>query len=252
MNMKNYFYFFAIVVSLILAACGGEDEPNVKFENATISYGQTYSIPNGKNIVWTSSNELIATVDGNIVTAKRVGEAVISSEKGSFKVSVTPTSYVFTEPCIQWGADKKSVKSYMNNVSGVTINEDTNTTLNYKGTGKALLYSYSFENSALKGSGIGLDGDYIDAEAMADFMIERYVPIEVDEDNYSFYFVSPDKKTGVLMQLKVSGRTIIYLVVYVPVGDSRSDYDIAEQFNEYDNAPSDVAKNVFMQLKARF
>lgn len=240
-----------LVVSLTLSACGGDDEPEVRFDDKSISYGQSYTIPNGNNVVWTSSNDLIASVTGNTVTAKRVGEAVISSDKGSFKITITPTTYVFTEPCLQWGANKSNVKKYMNGISGVSINDDTSTSLTYTGTGKVILYNYSFENGGLKSSGVGLNGDYVDAEAMSTFMIERYIPVKVDESNYSFYFISPDEKTGVLMQLTASGRTILYIVVYVPLDSSRGGVDLDESFKTYVNVPSDIASETFLQIKAR-
>lgn len=240
-----------LIMGLTLSACGGDDEPEVKFDDKSISYGQSYTIPNGSNVVWTSSNELVASVTGNTVTAKRVGEAIISSDKGSFKITVTPTSYVFTEPCLQWGTNKNNVKTYMNSVSSVSLKDDNSTTLSYTGTGKVVLYNYSFENNGLKSSGVGLNGDYVDAEAMSTFMIERYIPVKIDESDYSFYFISPDEKTGVLMQLTASGRTILYVVVYVPLDSSRSNVNLDELFKTYVNVPSEIASDTFLQLKAR-
>ena len=93
LQLKNVQTFlFVLLCSLIsstFTACGGDDdEPELKFNDITLNCGSTYTIPNGKNIMWTSSNEYIASVSGNIVKAEKVGEATISSNKGSFKVKV--------------------------------------------------------------------------------------------------------------------------------------------------------------------
>lgn len=251
--MKKVVYLVTLVLGCVLCACGGEDdEPAVKFNNQSLSYGETYSIPNGTNTEWESSNDLIVSVSGSTIKAERVGEATISSRKGSFKVTVTPNTYVYTEPCLQWWCTKSTVKSYMNKITTVTIKEDNSTTLNYFGSGKVLMYNYTFENSGLKGAGAALDGDYVDANAMSDFMVERYVPVEVDETNYTFYLISPDEKTFVGMQLRVSGRTIIYLITFVPVSTSgRTTFEIPEMFEVYKSTPSEIVKDTFEKIKTR-
>ena len=218
--MKKILSLFTILSCFILASCGGDDdEPYYSYQDIRLNCGAKYTIPNAGDAVWTSSNKYIASVAGNVVTAERVGEAVISSNKGSFKVTVTTTSHVFNEPCIQWGASKSTVKSFMNNVSP---SEETTTSLTYKGTGVQFVTSYSFESNGLKSSGVGLNGDYINSDALVTYMLERYIPIKVDEEDYSFYFCTPDQKTGILMSLRTSGSTIIYLIVYVPFNDTES------------------------------
>lgn len=232
--MKKIFYLFAIMAGFMLASCG-DDEPEVKFDDTTLSYGQTYTIPNGKNITWTSSNEYIAAVSGATVEAKRVGEAIISSDKGSFKVTVTPTSNVFVEPTLQWGSSKSTVKSFMSSkIGSASLDSETETQLSYKGSGKVVLYNYTFGDNGLKGSAVGLNALYIDTNAMSTFMIERYIPVSMDESTNSFYFISPDEKTAVLMRIQVSGSNIAYLVVYVPTNSSsKATEDIKSLFEAY-------------------
>ena len=250
--MKKVIYLFTFVLVCALCACGGdEDEPTVKFSNKSLSYGETYSIPNGSKTEWLSSNDYIVSVSGSTIKAERVGEATISSKKGSFKVTVTPNTYVYTEPCLQWGCTKSTVKSYMNKISAVSIREDNSTTLNYFGSGKVQMYNYTFENSGLKGAGAALNGDYVDTNAMSNFMVERYIPVDVDESNYTFYLISPDEKTFVGMQLRASGRTIIYLITFVPVLTSgRSPFEKTEMFGVYGNTPSEIVKDAFEKIKA--
>lgn len=210
-----------IISCLCLSACGGDDdEPNVKFQDITLSCDQSYTIQNGAGTTWTSSNELIASVSGNIVNAERVGEATISSSKGSFKVTVKGTvTAVYKVPCIEWGASKSTVKNFM---KGSVLDKETTNEISYNGTGAQLLTMYSFNNNALVSSGVALNGSYINSDQLVDFMLENYVPISVDKTNYLFYFVTPDNKSVVGLQLKASGHTIIYLVMYIPRTESKS------------------------------
>ena len=236
----------------ILVSCGGDDEePDFTYQDVSLNYKATYTIPNAGDVEWTSSNEYIASVSGNVVTAERVGEATISSSKGSFKVTVNATSHVFNAPCIQWGASKSIVKSFMKNV---TPTEETSTSLIYKDTGAQVLTSYTFESDKLKSSGVGLDGDYINSDALVTYMLERYIPLKVDEADYSFYFCTPDKNTGILMSLTTSGRSIIYLIVYVRLNDSESrsiEQFPKNDFEKFGFVTSPIADKDFNYIKSR-
>lgn len=232
-KMKKLLFFFTILSCLAIVSCGGgddDDEPKTTYNNVTLACKTTHTIKG--DATWTSSNKYIASVAGNVVTAERVGEATISSDKGSFKVTVTPTVSVFSEPYLEWGASKSTVKNFMR---GATLYEETSDQLTYKGNGALMLTLYDFENGRLKGSGIALNGDYIDSDALIEQMLQYYVPVTMDEDEYSFYFATPDKKSGVMLSLKSSGRTIIYMIIYVPLtnSDSRS---ITNEYEELSSA----------------
>lgn len=126
---------------------------------------------------------------------------------------------VFKEPCLEWGASKSRVKSFM---SGYTLDQEKTNQLNYKGTGALILATYNFQNDGLSGAAIGLNGNYVNSEALSKQMTQYYIPIEADESNYSFYFITPDEKTLVLLKLASSGSTIIYAILYVPRSNSSS------------------------------
>ena len=249
------------ILSLLLSftvlfcySCGKDEEPEPQFNDISLKCEQTYTIKNGSDVNWTSSNKYIASVSGNVVTAERIGEAVISSSKGSFKVTVSGnTMQVYTIPCIEWGVTKTTVKNFMKN-SGSTLDEETSTELTYTGTGAQILTSYTFENSGLVSSGVGLNGDYIDSEDLIDFMMERYIPVSMDEDNYAFYFVTPDNKTALGLYLKAYGSTLAYIIVYIPRSDnSRSVFMFdCSRFEEFGFYNSSVLKNKYEEIKAKF
>lgn len=231
---------------------GGDDEPQLRFDDVTLQYEQTYVIPNGKNTTWSSSNELIASVEGTTVRANKVGEAVISSDKGSFTVTVNPTLHVFIEPCLQWGADVNNVKLFMaSKISSLALTKETGEALTYSSSATKA-YTYAFESGKLTSSAVGLNSDYVSSDAMADFMIERYIPVTMDQSSNTFYFISPDKKNVIVFGITSSGRTIIYLVAYAKYTPSRSFGVLPEIFNEMRLVQSPDASAEFNRLKSLF
>ena len=217
--MKKVLYLFTFIACVCLSACGGDgDEPDTRYQDVSLNCEQIYTIEHGEGVEWTSSNKYVASVAGNIVKAERVGVATISSSKGSFKVTVNGTLTAYKIPCIEWGASKSTVKNFM---KGSALDEETPTGLTYTGTGAQMLTMYKFENNGLVSSSIGLNGDYIDSETLIDFMMENYVPVSADKEDYSFYFITPDNKTALGLTLRVSGRTILYIIVYIPRSDTK-------------------------------
>ena len=249
--MKKFIIALSVVLGLVgITSCGGDDEPDTKFKDAEVEYGKTYTIPKGNNIEWTSANEYIATVSGATVTGVRVGTTQISSDKGRFNITVTPTSHVFKVPCLDWGCGKSTVKSFM---SGYSIKEETTTQISYSGSGAVIMYLYNFENNGLKGSSLALDGDYVSTDAMSQFMVERYIPVKYDSSDYSFYFVSPDEKSVILMQLTTSGSSIYYIIVYVPTDSKSRAFDLEnikvdEKFNALKQGPSPMLDKAFAEM----
>lgn len=256
-KLIKYFVLSAIALfSISFTSCGDDDDDvDVTYKDITLKCSENFSIPNGDKATWTSSNKYIASVEGKEVTANHVGSAIISSQKGSFNVTVESSVSVFTEPCLEWSASKKAVKSYMSKYLGsATIKDDTSTSLTYNYR-SAQAYLYKFENGALVSSGIGLNGNYIDSDDLFTQMTEHYIPLEVDEENYSVYFATLDLKTGVLLSLQASGSTIMYVIIYMPVKDSKSHIDFKKyrnMFGNYNSTTSDAVLNEFNKMKARF
>ena len=141
--MKKLLIIFSLVfAALAFVSCGSdkEDEPN--YPNKTMMASETYTIP-GKNGVWTSDNQLIASVSNGIVTAERVGETTIRNGSKSFKVTVTGKYNTFKEPCLKWGASKSTVKSFM---SGYTMQSEDDENIFYKGKYREALTGYMFRS----------------------------------------------------------------------------------------------------------
>lgn len=115
--MKKYLFFLlaCFTLSIVFISCGGDDDDSPRFQDVTLSHGVSYTIIEGSDVTWTSSNELVAYVDGNKVTGICIGEAIISSSKGSFKVTVSPQYNNVTLPSMNFGASISTIKSEMSN-----------------------------------------------------------------------------------------------------------------------------------------
>ncbi len=211
-----------MLIGLTLSACGGDDDdPKTSFSNQTMYNGDTYTISNGKTATWESANPFIATVSGNVVTAFCAGTTTISSELGSFSVTVKTKLNSYKEPYLNWGASTSSVKSYMSGYSELSSSSDA---VLYSGKGVVDYYYYSFDSSRLKSSSCIIPVASLNAETIADFLIERYFPISTDDDK--FYFVSPDQNTAVLLQITTLNNTLCYFVVYAGMTSSKASIDI--------------------------
>lgn len=233
--MKTIHIFLTCLIlgiSFAFTSCGDKDEPAnpEKFSNITLIVGNSHTITLSQGIVWSSSNPLVANIEGNVVTAKHVGEATVSSSKGSFTVKVNPKTKYFTEPCILWGKSKSDVKSTM---SAYTLIKDDTETLGFadRTTNATILWAYSFKNGLLNTSAVFLNGKYWNSDNIMNHLLERYVPTSMNESNYSFYFLSPKKDLIVLLKLDASGSSIIYEIYYTK-------YDGTSTSRSYNNEVS--------------
>lgn len=261
--MRQYIRFFTFammaVMGLSFASCGSDDDDDkkeeAKYSDISLTCDDKYKIPGSGDETWTSSNKYIASVsEDNVVTAKLVGEAVVSSSKGSFKVNVSSRNNVFNDPCLEWGASKSKVKSFHGNSTPAT---DTDTGLAYKYAGGNAMTAYIFESGALVAAGVRLTSKYTSSESLADHLTDRYIPVTMDEENYSFYFVAPDKKTTLMLTLETSGRDIIYMITYIPSNNDKTksgipchDNIISAMKVSCDSAPSDAAAGEFSRIRS--
>lgn len=256
--MKKTLYILALITILSLTACSGKDEPDNKFNDITLDYNKTYTIPNGTGTTWKTSNNLIASVSGNVVKAEHVGIAIISSEKGSFKVTVKPTMNTYPEPCLDWGTSMDLVKSFMNSYTGnVFLSEQDYTSLLYQSSSinqKVLITLYLFENSKLYNSVVLLNLNYIPFNNLVEFLSERYIPVSVDDSNYRIYFINPEMDMGVVLQLatmNTNTSTIdVVELIYAPAYlSTKADVNIKELIN-VENTNDINLNSKFEELKS--
>lgn len=252
MYMKKIFCFCAFVALLGLSSCG-DDDPDSKFDDVTLRYEESYAIPNGGGSNWTSSNDLIASVSGSIVKAEHVGVATISSDQGSFEVTVTAKTNTYQDPCLEWRASKSRVKEFMKSYSGVSEYSDDSTGLAYIASKNqaVMMLNYLFESNKLTSSGIVLNTNYVSSEEIVNFLNERYIYVMFDDSDASFYFMSPEEDMAVVMQVNTIGDTVVYIVIYVPMDSStRANGNIKDLFN-VKPVSSVEASQIFEEIKGK-
>ncbi|MBR5685393.1 MAG: hypothetical protein IKX18_04480 [Muribaculaceae bacterium] len=216
--MKKLLFFSLVLASLAFVSCGSDEDDEPNYTNQTLLAGESYTIP-GKDLGWTSDNELIASVSNGVVTAEHVGETVIRNGSKSFKVIVTPKYNTFKEPYMNFGASMSSVKSFM---SGYTLNQEKSEALLYDGKFPVMYYMYTFKNGGMYLSSAILKSSSVDTDEMVAFMTERYVFVTMDQDKYYFGFISPDQKTIVILQLDTLNYQVVYEVIYTAYTPSSS------------------------------
>jgi len=245
--MKNLLIILSLMLtSLAFVSCGSdkEDEPN--YTNQTMQVGNTYTIP-GKDLGWTSDNELIASVANGIVTAEHVGETTVRNGSKSFKVTVTPKYNTFKEPYMNFGASMSSVKSFM---SGYTLNQEKSETLLYDGRFPVMYYLYTFKNAGMYLSSAIIKSSSVDTDEMVEFMKERYVFVTMDQSKYYFAFLSPDKKMMVILQLDTLNYQVVYEVVYAAYNSASSALAQAAKMMKAQLNPTSTGTNA--EVKTEF
>lgn len=201
------------VMSLSFAACSDDEDDAKKLSQNELSLiaGQSAKLIYNGDCTWESDEPLIAEVDNNgNVTANRVGETTIWANDESCKVKVSPKYNTYMEPCIDWGASESEVTNFMNGYEN--LGKDDNT-LGFGDLDNEIIYMYMFENNSLTASAIGANL-ISKGEEITDFLLERYVVIDVDESNYTAYMISIDKKIAVAVSFNASNG--LMMVIYMP------------------------------------
>jgi len=213
--------------SALLVSCGSDDDDK-KFDDVILTAGQSYTIPSGSSISWTSSNELIAKVSNGVVSALRVGEVKITSSEGSFKVTVNASLDLYREPYLQFGASKSSVKSYM---SGYTLSDEDDEALIYDGKGIEAYQLYTFKNSAMNAAAVIVYVSAVSTSDLATYLSERYVYLGTTSDSEIMMLKSIDEKVVIGVTAKYLNKKPIYMILYADA-TSTSSMPAIEQLDE--------------------
>ena len=243
--MKKFLFLTLILISsAIIVSCSSDDEPKAKFRDITLNCGQSYTIADA-DAEWTTSNEYIVSVSKNVITAERVGEALISSSKGEFKVTVNgvvPEAYFI--PYTNWGATQSTVKNFMKEY---TIFAEEPKALGYS-VGAYSYVLYAFNEDRLNTAITIIDGNYVDDNTIFDFMYERYILFDINQDINTYYFLTTDHKTLIAFASNNIESGVVYMIAYMPYNKSRSLNDIKNQF---DFAIPKMAASQFMTRLTR-
>ena len=209
--------------------------------------GETATINHDGDCNWSSKEPLIASVDNNgIVTAKLVGATdIYANYDYVWRVVVQPTSTI-DEPYMTWGASMTSVRRFMENNGYDYINSASDDDLlMFRDNNNDVIYMYQFENNKLNSSAIG--GSITSKiEEITFFLLERYIPIYVDETQYIVYFTNIEKDLLIALAFNVSSNLMIAL--YAPYDynsktkaiNFNHDLQILENCTTIKSAPIDI------------
>lgn len=211
---------FISIFALNLTSCSDDKDEETRFSDMNMSTGTKEEIKNGDGLTWRSENDLIASVSGSVVNAIRKGSVMIASDKGSFKVTVTPSHTLFSDPCLEWGSSVDDVKSFM---EGYSLYGEADEGLFYNGNGAVGYIGYIFKNAKLESAGVYVKTVYM--EDLVEHLNERYVHFG-EEENEAFYFISPDKNMLVILTAQKLGNSYYYLVMFTKAESSSTAKDI--------------------------
>lgn len=246
--MKKIFYFFAALALVATTACNKDDENSLQFEDIQMNVGETFTIENGNDATWVTTNSDVVSVSGNVLTAECAGEAVITSDLGSFTVVVVPTDFTFAEPDLVWGSNMSSVKAFMDHISTALLIDEEENKLTYSTSGDVLYYIYNFEDG-LSESVMMIDGT-VNSETVMDFLSQRYYITDVDEEEGVVYMVSTDLDTAVAVFVDEDGD---YQIYYEPVPEAEVtrglDFSAKKIFAD-NNKVFKASKEGFKKLKS--
>lgn len=194
----------------LIASCTSDEEEQAEKLNTnslTLKAGQSSKLIYDGSCIWQSQEPLIADVDndGNVY-AKRVGETVILANDESCNVRVTPNYNTYIEPCMQWGVSMAYIEDYMKDFKS---HGQVDNILAFEDALREIAYIYSFESNMLQQSIIV--AKLSKAYEIADFLLERYLAVDVDMDNYAAAFLSIDKKNAVFLIFIEELITVVYM-----------------------------------------
>ena len=232
-----------VLICLPLAtftACGDDADDDNQSMSLTLNAGQTHNIGKGSN--WKSANPLVASVSGSTIKAYCEGNTTISSGSSNIKVTVKATHFDFNDPCLQWGASKSSVKSYM---SKYDLLNETSTQLGYNGSGKTYMYAYMFENGKLNGSSILVKSTY--SNDITTYLKERFYPIQSKDE--AIYMIDAKQETAAIVTVYTSGYSVYVMVAYAQYTGEK--VFKSPKLNKVAKANSTEEKEVFSTLKEK-
>lgn len=219
--MRKICFLLALLPMVLLTSCSEEDKAVKLFldkSEISLYYEDEVRLMASdleRNVTWSSENEFVATVSGNgVVEGRHVGKTFIIASNGSetarCAVEVKPKYNTFVEPILDFGASKYEIKAKERRV---LVSED-DTSLIYEDSKEGVHVIYMFENGKMKGVGFGLS--YIYVNAITDFLLERYAPVNVDMDDGMFLFVNGyGNEWTMSVALKVESGGML-LVLYMP------------------------------------
>ena len=189
------FTSFVLVSTLLFSSCSKDEDQSIQLQNQSpivLKYEQMATIDavSTEPISYNSENEFHAKVSSNgVITAEHVGKTKINLTNGfdskSIQVTVEPKYNLYETPNIEWGTTKSKIKTQY----GTPDNEDADGFgyLNYSSSAPIAMFLFN-SNDQLESCAIMVKMVY--ASTLTNFLLERYLPINVDTKDYTATFIN--------------------------------------------------------------
>lgn len=210
--MKKILFGIAAVALMGATACTNDDQPASKDVAGTVKNisgdaiaNAEITVQNGDITLTTTSNSegaWLLTVDQPKLTytltvaaeAYKTYTGVLKVD-GSNDIVLDHIYTVLREPYLYWGVSPTAVKNAMISYAGMLLASEYSDELIYTGVGEVLVYDYEFENGVLDWSTMYVAEEEVNDDTILDFFDASYEIIEIDEEDYSIYWLSTDGKT---------------------------------------------------------
>lgn len=222
MKTKN-FTLAALLLVAILSSCSKDEDQTIQVRNQSpvvLNYKQTADIDavSTQPISYNSENEFHAKVSSTgVITAQHVGETKINltngSDSKSIQVVVEPKFNLYKTPSVEWGATKNQIKAQYGKPDSETANGVGYS--NYSSSAPVVMFVFN-SNDRLISSAVMVKTAY--ASSLGDFLVERYMPIDVNTAEYTAMFVNGLSTEKITTAINLSVYNLSYLMVrYVDV-----------------------------------
>ena len=212
---------------LLLVACEESSKTlQLSPSSITLHYEETQQVKvldQPGSFEWSTENDFHATVSSTgEINAGHVGSTVIMAKQGknegTCSVKIIPKYYLYDTPYFGWGKTMNQIK----NVLGNPYQTQENTLTYVLSESDGIVASYKFTDSKLTSIYVLINKK--NATTLAYYLVERYQPFNVDDNNA--YFIDAmdfDKATLVVMMSTISsGSSLVYYVIYKPANQQKN------------------------------
>lgn len=240
---KIIYYLIALLLSTLFIGCSKDNDELVitSSKNVVLTRNRTSQITcSDTKATYSSEDKYVATVSKTgLITASHIGETYINvNGEKAVKVKVKPVYTSFTEPQFLFGATKNEV------ISKVGSNYDiaNSSGIGYIPTsGKVMGYFYLLKDGKVSAVGMAISTIYIDS--FTNFLLERYIPATIFDENYTALFINSldlDETTMVIGEQIYSISLI--RVIYFPYKGTKS--SSTEENQEYIQQMNEIIKQL--------
>lgn len=244
--MKRLLLFTIFLVSLtIVSGCSKNENESLSLtpDEFNLYTEEIKTATASKDVSWSSEDEFVATIDeAGEVTAQHVGSTIIKAKatagngSGTINMNVIPKYHTYEDPLFLFGESKQKIKNRETN----KIQRETDNVLYYATSNPYILRMYSFDSNRLKGVAVTCSWSF--ALEVMNFLLERYMPIGSDNDEF-FFINNFREKANMSIMYSTDTQYDFVMIAYMS-------YSALKMAHEEENSwDMDYLNKYFAQIK---